>query len=194
VAEEVFWLWFVANEPRLFNYRSDQEKLFDELAEQMHQVHPDLTFEFGPGANGRKQFVISAGGVRAAFAAVESLRRAAPALDRWEVVAFRPRNNPLNSITFGGVTVSPEDVSYRLSRRDNKLDIEVFIVGFDASRLAIFKQLGYLFLDQSLGEHDVETYLGYIEFFPSSNPSAKTGRSIRELAKEFDALVPTLSR
>jgi len=37
------------------------------LASEMHKVHPDLTFEFGPVEEERREFVITAGGIKGAF-------------------------------------------------------------------------------------------------------------------------------
>src|SRR5689334_6398671 len=61
-----FWSWFSANDDRLFDFERDQKAVFDELAAQLVRVHPDLTFELGPVRDGRRDFVVSAGGIKAA--------------------------------------------------------------------------------------------------------------------------------
>jgi hypothetical protein len=65
-AQHRFWKWFIAHEAELFDFEADQERIFDTLARQLAQVHPNLTFEFGPKTDHR-EFVISAGGIREAF-------------------------------------------------------------------------------------------------------------------------------
>src|SRR5882724_4779444 len=72
-AEADFWQWFQRNEADLFDFERDQEAIFDRLAAEMHKVHPSLTFEFGSKENGRREFVISADGIKDAFPKVESL-------------------------------------------------------------------------------------------------------------------------
>jgi hypothetical protein len=61
--ETVFWRWFQANQEKLFDFERDQERIFDLLLAEMHKVDSDLTFEFGPEKNGKREFVISAGGM-----------------------------------------------------------------------------------------------------------------------------------
>ena len=80
--EAAFWKWFASNEARLFSFERDQEAIFDELGAEMHRVNSDLTFEFGPVQNGKREFVISAGGIKSAFPAVKALYRSAPELKR----------------------------------------------------------------------------------------------------------------
>src|ERR1700730_6959782 len=103
-AQEQFWNWFIAHEPELFDFDPNQlaerERIFDELANQLQEIDPDLVFEFGP-REPRREFVISAGGIKRAFPAVVSLVDAAPSLDRWNVTAFRPRR-PLNIVVCQG--------------------------------------------------------------------------------------------
>ena len=92
---KAFWKWFVRNEAMLFDFEKDQEKTFHLLATELQKIHSSLTFEFGPKINSIRDFVISADGIRAAFPAVIELAGAAPTLERWRVIAFRPRRTPI---------------------------------------------------------------------------------------------------
>ena len=49
-----FWRWFDAHQDELFDFEIDQERIFDDLSEQLIRVHPKLTFEFGPKADRRE--------------------------------------------------------------------------------------------------------------------------------------------
>ncbi len=95
-AEADFWKWFQTNEAMLFDFDRDQEAVFDRLAGEMHKVHQSLTFEFGPKENGRREFVISVDGIKDAFPSVEALYAAAPTLERWQFIKFRPRREPFD--------------------------------------------------------------------------------------------------
>lgn len=96
--EEKFWTWFLQNDENLFNFERNQEKVFDMLAYELSQVHPDLTFEFGPVLeNTKREFVISAGGIKKAFPAVENLYNSSPKIEKWIITKFRPRREPLHS-------------------------------------------------------------------------------------------------
>ena len=194
-ARKAFWNWFVEHEPKLFDLdlvrEVEQQRIFDEVARALQKVHLDLTFEFGP-KNTKREFVISAGGIKRAFPAIVSLVAAAPALERWEVIAFRPRRPPM-IIELGEKRVDPRSVRFTLLDNGKMAGISLFIPGFREDDLDL-KQIGYLLLDEALGEYDVETRLGLIEFL---SPDARTDGErfpLIELAPLFDRLVARIER
>src|SRR5690349_5681859 len=100
--EAKFWKWFQSNDERLFAFEKDREKIFGELTKALNAVNPDLTFEFGPVRNGgHREFVISAGGIKAAFHSVEKLYAKSPKMERWTFVKFRPRRSPIGDLEYG---------------------------------------------------------------------------------------------
>ncbi|MHB1155647.1 MAG: hypothetical protein ACYC26_02285 [Phycisphaerales bacterium] len=185
--EAKFWNWFVKNERGLFSYEDDRERIFNGLASALARVHPDLTFEIGPLQKGRRQFVISAGGIRLAFAAVQTLADAAPPLERWTVCKFRPRQWPLCNVQFGGISVEAKDVQFALLSSPSEVGIYLYIPGYDNSD-SRYGQIGYLMLDQALGEYDVETKVGLIRMFAQHTSSETPRYSLLDLPSMFDAL------
>jgi hypothetical protein len=187
---ELFWNWFIEHEDMLLDCKVDQEARFDQLAAELQKVDPDLTFEIGPHERGR-EFVISAGGIKRAFPSVSSLVDAAPPLARWQVTAFRPRRMPASIVEFRGKRVSPQDVQFTLLDNGKTAGLYLFIPGFREDD-ADLKQIGYLLLDETLGEYDVESRLGLIKMLP---PDARTeGRRhpLAELPTLFDQLTSRL--
>ena len=184
--DEQFWTWFVAHEPRLFAFESDQERVFDELTRELTGVNADLTFEFGPVANGKREFVISAGGIRSAFPAVESLYRTAPMLPRWTWVKFRPRRFPIHDLNYGGKAVKADDVRFLLAKDGEKVGIALFFDGYSEAEKRTYGQIGYLFLDEALGEYAVETQVGAIEFLSKDSKYFPQSRPLPELPHAFD--------
>ncbi len=185
--QEAFWAWFTEHDELLFNFERDPDRVFPSLASALAAVAPDLTFEFGPQADGRRDFVISAGGIRSAFAAVEALAEAAPDLPRWNVVAFRPRRTSIIGIRLQGLTVLPKQVECRLLADGGQLGICLYFDGYREQETRLWTQIGYLMLDQALGEYDVETKVGRIEFFPRHSPSQADRFPLSELPARFDA-------
>ncbi len=185
------WNWFEQHEDDLFHFERDQEQTFDRLAAALGEVDPDLTFEFGPKQNGVREFVISAGGLKRSFPAVARLYDARPKLDRFHVIAFRPRRPVVNNIEFGDLTISANDVYYRLCRDDDpkKLGILLLLPGYTDDRKDVFGQVGYLFLDEALGEFDVETSVGFIEIMGHDSTHFDGALPIQRLATDFDALL-----
>ena len=176
--QDKFWNWFLQHESELFDFdprqEAERERLFDELASELAEVDPDLAFEFGPNKL-RREFVISAAGIKRAFPAVVALMAAAPTLDRWELIAFRPRRPP-NIVEFRGKRVDPQDVQFTLLDNGKMTGINLFIPGFREDDVDL-KQIGYLLLDEALGEYDVESRLGLIKIFHLTR--APTATAIR---------------
>jgi len=185
--EQAFWNWFQNNDAELFNFETDQERVFDRLAREMHKVNPSLTFEFGPKQNGQREFVISADGIKAAFPAVEALYSAAPSLPHWKVVKFRPRREPFD-ISYKGANVKASSVKVHMELNGRVADLTVFIPGYTSAESGSYGAINYLLLDQALGEFDVETYVGEIRIESSPHPDEKT-YSLAELPAAFDSLV-----
>jgi hypothetical protein len=187
--EATFWRWFQKNESRLFSFEKDRERVFGDLAGALKKVDSDLTFEFGPVlSDGRREFVISAGGIKNTFPAVEALYSSAPKIDRWILVKFRPRRSPLNDLEFSGRKVRAADVHYLLFRDENpaKVGIMIFFDGYREEERSVFGQIGYLFLDEALGEYDVEMRLGDIVFQARGSKYFEQARPLSELSKDFD--------
>jgi len=97
------WTRFIANEPRLFDFESNQERIFDELGRELELVNSDLTF--------------------------------------------------------------------------------------DEAQKGTYGQIGYLFLDEALGEYAVETQVGFVEFHSKESKYFGQSHPLRELPGDFDAYV-----
>jgi hypothetical protein len=192
---EEFWRWFVRHQAEMFDFESDQERIFDELSEELQKLDPGLTFEFGPKDSPRegiREFVVSADGIKRTFPAVEALVAAAPALERWQVTAFRPRREPC-VVELGDKRVDPEDVQFSLLDNGKMVGIYLFIPGFrdDDDDL---KRIGYLLLDSSLGEYDVETRVGPVNMLPRETPTDGDRYPLAQLPALFDRLVARLGQ
>jgi hypothetical protein len=184
--EQAFWNWFQKNEDGLFDFEKNQEQIFDRLSTELHKIDPNLTFEFGPKENGRREFTISADGIRKAFPAVEKLFASAPPLPRWKIQKFRQRREPSN-ISFRGVRVVASDVKVSAMRQGEKADITVFMPEYSEAARETYIGIAFLLLDQALGEYDVETRVGEIRVEDAAKAPPKA-YSIKELPMRFDQL------
>ncbi len=150
--QDGFWIWFIQHELELLEFNptreAEQEALFDRLATELNKVNALLTFEFGPPAP-RREFVISAAGIREAFPAVIRLVNAAPILERWRVTAFRPRRVPINVVEIEGKRIDPQDVQFSLLDNGKIAGLYLFIPGHRDGDVDL-KQIGYLLLDEAL--------------------------------------------
>jgi hypothetical protein len=144
-----------------------------------------LTFEFGPKDGNRREFVISADGIRDAFTKVESLFASAPPLPKWKLIKFRPRREPAD-LEYHKVLVKVDSVSVLLQPDGQRAGLTVVIPAYTKAAHQSYLALAFLFLDQALGEYDVETRVGSISV---QAPSAVTTNALplRELPKAFDS-------
>jgi hypothetical protein len=186
--EAAFWSWFTRNADRVATIRNATEPVADELADRLASINPDLTFELGTSRR-PYELIISAGGIKAAFPAVQRLVAAAPPISGWKIVAFRPRSAAGLIIEIGGYRVDPAEVWFEAERDGKKYGVTLYLPGFRNDTNG--KQAGYLLLDGSLGEYDVETKLGFIDFKPlPADPVLAGLRPLSELPALVDHLAP----
>lgn len=187
--EARFWNWFQKNSDRLYHFERDQQRVFDDLSQELAKVNPGLVFAFGPTKNGAREIIISADGISSIFPAVRSLVAAAPKMSAWKVIAFRPRVGATTSVQFEGHTVAPTDMWYRSMREGNKLGIVLYIRGYSKSMERQFQSAAFLHLDNALGEYDVATKIGSIDFKPlPADPRSAGLKQLSSLAAEVDKL------
>jgi hypothetical protein len=167
IKEKTFWKWFQNNEDRIFFFEKNRDKIFDELAIKLHKIHNSLTFEFGPIENGKREIVISADGIKEAFSSVHSLKNSAPSsLQKFLVTYFRPRRYPISTVSFGEIKLSPNDIFIDMDVVDGKICLTLFIKNYTEDQKNKYAGAAFILLDQALGEYDVETKVGYIDFQP----------------------------
>jgi hypothetical protein len=189
-AQEAFWNWFIRHEEELFDFEADRERIFDQLHIELQKVDKNLVFEFGPRQT-RREFVISADGIKSAFPAVTLLVHVAPPLERWQMTAFRPRRWPLNPVDFRGKCVDPNDVQFSLLDDKETAGLHLFIPDFREGD-GDLKAIGYLMLDEALGEYDVESRLGLIKMLSTDTHTEGKRYPLAELPAYFDQLVSRL--
>jgi hypothetical protein len=158
-----FWQWFEANSVRLINFELDQEAIFAEISKQLEKVHKDLTFEFGPLENSKREFVVTADGIKAAFPAVESLVHSAPIFKDWTIVAFRQPQGIHFVIEMDGHKISADDIWFATEPDGDKTGLYLFIRNLSPDNQEILGQASFILLDAALGEFVVETKIGFIE-------------------------------
>ena len=84
-------------------------------------------------SNGKREFVISAGGIKSAFPAVEALYAKAPVLSHWTWVRFRPRQIAIHDLNYGNKRVGADDVHYLPTKDGDKGGILLFFDGYSDS-------------------------------------------------------------
>lgn len=181
----IFWDWFSSKSNEIFKISMGDNALFSSLHQNLKDVHPDLCFEIGPEEeNGCREFIISAGGIYKAFPAVKQLVNAAPEYSNWKIVAFKPRKEGVTKIEIAGLELDAEQIHFDIDiQKDNKLSLFIYIPNYDKDP---FVQQGvFILLDSLIGEYDVETKIGFIDFYELTDKS-KNLYKLSELAMITD--------
>lgn len=156
-----FWNWFRVKNKILFNFEEHQETMTQKLVSELHKIHPDLAFAFGPVVDGKREFVISGGGIHDAFPEVIELYKEAPEFEQWTITAFRPRTGTDLQVTIADITLSTDEIFFDFEEEEDKLGI-ILYSKHQLSEETM--QILFLFLDNALGEYDVTTKIGSISF------------------------------
>ena len=188
-----FWGWVVANragivaEVQTFGTEGSLSKLsIHELGARLQQIDPGLVHEVGMADPDTLDVVISAEGSRALFPVVLKVASGVPKVTGLKATPFRQRTQGM-SLEVLGQTVTAENLSYVSFREGEKIGLDIFFdIDLDENGRAM---VGFLMLDTTLGEYDVGTVLGSIEFREGRAPAE--AKRLTELPQEVDALRPT---
>jgi hypothetical protein len=162
-----FWNWFIINLDRIEQgvEEAKVDVIIGEIENQIKKVDPELVFEIGYSPDsGKKEFVISADGIFASVDSVKNLVYFAPKIKNWKVVAFRqPMNIP--EINLEGLALKIDDIYFveHFDFEEQKLDLDLFIKDFDETDNRFVGGV-FIALDNTLGEYNVITRVGQIEF------------------------------
>lgn len=99
-----------------------------------------------------------------------------------EFTAFRPRRSPVNVVEYKGRRIDPKDVQFT---------VRLFITGYTEGDAAM-KVIGYLLLDEALGEYDVAARLGMIAMHSPDSRAEGERYTLAELPKRFDVLMQSM--
>ena len=189
ITEKEFWSWFEKNSKDYFQLdEKNYDLLFNKLGLQLSKYHKDLTFEFSIEMNqGKREFIISAEGMVSAFPAVIKLVEEAPSLEKFNVVAFRQRQDSEQEIYFEDIVLNTEDIffTYREDKQMDCLDIVIYIKGYSEENDQ-FIAAAFIMLDSLIGEYDVGVKLGEINFEPYQEE--KEAQPILKLVSLVDKL------
>lgn len=182
-----FWDWFHDNEEALFNIKTGKEPILAKLSQQLMKIKDGLSFEIGPPVGGKREFFISAGGLKDLFPAVEALHARAYDLERWIFIKFKQRKQ-INELHFADKIFNGNNVFYTLNDEDEKIGIDLFFEDYNEKHMSLYGNAGFILLDNALGEFDVATKVGEIRFRNIQDEIINKMKPIRCIATDFDSL------
>ncbi|MCH2022717.1 MAG: hypothetical protein MK207_09590 [Saprospiraceae bacterium] len=162
--EEQFWNWFTDNQENLHTLDENDINLFDELTQQLRDVHQGLSFELSTKPLACiKDLYISANGIKKNFPVVIDLIKVAPKLPNWSIKAFRQRifNDDI-CISTNSIELSYSDLFFSWTNDYDKIALEIHARAFQDNDN--FINAIYILLDALLGEYDVGTQISCINW------------------------------
>lgn len=163
---KAFWAWFGRHSDEYFNAAGDIGAVAAAVNGQLQKIDSNLEAEFGPLRSPQREVFISCNGIYRSAHQVSRLVDEAPAMIQWQVVAFKQRTD-MQQATYSGVILSLDDIYYDYQFNENgRVNIALYIKGYSKETHEACGTLGFIFLDHLLGEYDVMTKLGVIDFRP----------------------------
>jgi hypothetical protein len=185
---DAFWRWFRDHETELLRVRTGHEAIAGDLDRALSRVDTNLTWEFGPADAAPREFVISAGGVKAAFPVVQRLASGAPVLPRWKVTPFRQRSPDVTEVHIDGIALDARHVEFLMEPEGTLLALVISVPNFRPTPTKAYEQAVYLLLDAMLGEYTVETKIGAIDIGGVENRKPGQWQPLTSVARAVDAV------
>src|SRR5688572_13561545 len=157
------------------------------VSTELERVNAGLSAEIG-GDGADRDLVLTADGNRDLFPVIQAVHAERPqVVPGWTIIAFRPRAAPGDfgvRIEMGGRTVDPREVRFVATRAASKLELDVFIPGFTTTEE--MGGIGFILLDHTIGEYDMETVIGGIAF-AALDKAPSGARPLEELPAVVDS-------
>ncbi len=183
-----FWSWWsTARDPIADGISSGaiDERLVQEMSAAVAAIHPDMAWQLAPGTAAQHAFCLSPEG-RADLrqVALRWLDTAPPADGTWEFHASKPASPQLGGLDIGGSQLNLSEVRAITSwdKSTRRLDVRLWHPTFPSLPNQVTHQVAFLFLDNLLGEDDVERWIGSVDVLEA--PTG--GRTPEELRAEVD--------
>ncbi len=164
---ERFWSWFTANEQRFRNIEGPRNELpLDELLGALQEYSEGLWFEVGGAPEGPRELIISAEGDTQYFSAITTLVNAAPQIEGWRIIAFKPAHGFDFTTDYEGVRVVSQAAWFLplQSQSDpNELGLLIGLPEFDETLEDEYWVACYKVLDTGLGEFQTAEKIKHVE-------------------------------
>ena len=183
-----FWTWWSAARDRVASAIESggfDQKLIEEVSRAVRGIDPRLAWEFAPGKRSKHALCISPEGNPETRPVALRWLASAPEPDAtWEYHASRQASASLPVLEVAGRRLDLGELRAISSWDDTRrrLDVRLWHDTFAQAPMPVRQQIGFLFLDNLLGEDEVERWIGEIEVLDA--PSG--GKAPAELKAEVD--------
>ena len=183
-----FWDWIRQNKPEPIVNRDDLHQFNTAANERLREIDEGLCLQVGVNEEKEIEIVISADGIRDLFPTVERVVSAAGPIPGCQPLAFRQRME-VSELTYDGDDFTADDFLIEAYQIDGVIGLNVHVAGLNPENPGTEGNAAFIFLDCMLGEYDVATKIGPIEFYSLADDPAGRGLiPIQELPKVIDEI------
>ena len=165
-----FWNWFKDNNKSYTFLNSVdetvKEQLLDKLLEQLHNYCDKLYFEIGGFPDEDQELIITAEGDKNYFDKVEKLINAAPQIDCWTFIAFKPAMPEIFTSKWDDLELNTEDMWFLPLSNNKNQDLGVRVCFNNQDLLKdneTLTPLLYKMLDTIVGEKAFALDIHYVD-------------------------------
>lgn len=189
-----FWNWWESRGASAFARAISTGGRFgslpDVITAKVQAIDPELIWELSPGQSSQHTLCVSAGGDWKVRSTAERWLASAPTPTTvWEYAAAKRADPDVaeHSLTFAGTEVLVGDMRLRLTVDEERqlVDVGCFHPSFPTLRDEARDQLMFLVLDWTLGEDDVERWVGEVEALPSVPEEGLPLNALVEIVKSL---------
>lgn len=190
-AQRAFWDWFGHNEPAFRDLDvPDKDERLDALLEALQDHCAGLWFETGRADDGCNELIVSAEGDPRYFSAARLLVAAAPQIDGWRFIAFKPACGFSFTTNYEGIVLDPATawfIPLHPAGDTSPYAIRVAYAHYDPSRADAFRAGTFIMLECALGEVAFAEAFQHVEVgaLPSS-PESNGFLPVTELTAFLD--------
>ena len=173
------------------------DKLSQQLSPHLYEICEGLSFEIGPGEGAKHCLIFTASGISDRIEAVRYLCANLQELSHWEVIAFKPARAITDAVnvTFllpsGTKEIVATDVKVSCTSEINRVGVTLYFPDYKDEDYRSWAEIGFNFLDFSLGEYTVMQSVGEVEF-ASLTDAPEDALSLPELHSHFPKVVNQL--
>lgn len=165
-----FWNWFKDNNKAYTFLNSvdeeTKEKLLDDFLKQLHKYCDSIYFEIGGYPDEDQELIITAEGDERYFDKIETLVNAAPKIDGWTFIAFKPPMPDNFKSKWDDLELNSEDMWFLPLSNDKTQELGIRVC-FNKQDLIkgnkTLTPLLYKMLDTILGEKSFALDIQYVE-------------------------------
>ena len=190
---EIFWKWFLENKSKFDNINNLNEEetdyLLEEMLDELKKYSNGVFFEIGGHPDElTKELIFTDEGDLEYFDDVELLVKAAPQIDKWEIIAFKQPLNEEFATNWHGIKLNTEEMFFKIVSDEETFEdgVKICLSNYDkVKNEEMLETIVLKMLDSIIGEVNLAKKIDYIEISGYDRNDLEQ-RPVNELLKYID--------